>query len=178
MLYIFAAGPDWVKMGYTGQSSAWYRVVNGFWTNDHPEQLCGQLGAEDLELLYVFEGDRKVEAALKSIHPPDHGKFYQRGRLEELVGLLRHLAESRPVPPRPCLIPTSDERLACCGGRDYPCPTCGKVFRRAHLMWEHRRDVHLKVRVRCRCGVSVTRRNLGRHEQSKGNQNRLLKQGK
>ena len=69
MLYIFAAGPDWVKMGYTGQSSAWYRVAKGFWTNDHPEQLCGQLGAEDLELLSVFGGDRKVEAALKSITP-------------------------------------------------------------------------------------------------------------
>ena len=30
MLYVFAAGPDWIKMGFTGNGNPWFRVTNGF----------------------------------------------------------------------------------------------------------------------------------------------------
>ena len=172
MLYVFAAGPDWIKMGFTGNGNPWFRVANGFWTNDHPPQLCGRLAADDVDLLFAFAGDRKVEAAMKSLFPPDRGEFYRRGRLGPILEMLRLMADELPVPPRPPLVATSDERLACCGGKDHPCPVCGKSFRRAHLMWEHRRDVHEGARVKCACGLSVTRRNLGRHVQSQSHKRR------
>ena len=168
MLYIFSVDTEWIKFGYTGQPNPWMRIRNGFWTNCHPSQLCNRLGPESLELLYVFEGDRRVEAVMQSLFPPTEYEFWDRSRLEAMVEMLRLMAEEFPVPPRPPLLCISDERLPCCnGGREHACDMCGKTFKREHLMMEHKNDVHLKRKWRCACGVDVTRRNIGRHMHSK-----------
>lgn len=169
MLYIFSVlGTEWLKFGYTGQPNPWLRIRNGFWTNCHPSQLCNRLGPESLELLHVFEGDRRVEAVMQSLFPPTEYEFWDRSWLEAMVEMLRLMAEEIPVPPRPQLLCISNERLPCCsGGQEHICDICGKTFRREHLMREHKNDVHLKRKWRCACGVKVTRRNLGRHMQSK-----------
>ena len=121
----------------------------------------------------MFEGDRCVEAVVQSLFPQAEYEFWDRSQLEPMLEMLlvRHMVEELPVPPRPPLLSRvciSDERLPCCdGGREHACDVCGKTFRREHLMLEHKNDVHLKRKWRCACGVEVTRRNLGRHMQSK-----------
>ena len=168
-MYIYSVvDTQWIKFGYTGQQNPWMRTRSGFWTNCHPAQLCNRLGPESLELIHMFEGDRRVEAAVQSLFPPVEYEFWDRSQLEPMLQMLRHMVEELPIPPRPPLFCISDERLPCCdGGQEHACDFCGKTFRREHLMLEHRNDVHLKRKWRCACGVEVTRRNLGRHRQSK-----------
>ena len=146
----FAVGAEWVKFGFTGQPNPWMRIRNGFCSNCHPSQLCNRLGPESLQLLHVFEGDRRVEATMQSLFPPAEYEFWDQSRLEAMLQMLRHMAEELPVPPRPPLLSISDERLPCCiGGREHACDMCNKTFKRAHLMMEHKNDVHLKRKWRC-----------------------------
>ena len=73
------------------------------------------------------------------------------------MGMLRATTEKLPIPTRPHLLDVSLERPPCCdGGREHACTVCGKVFRREHLMIEHRNDVHVGKRWRCACGAKVT----------------------
>ncbi len=169
MLYIFELlGTDYIKFGYTGQWNPWMRIGNGFWTNCHPTELCNKLGPDNLNLLYLFEGDRKVEAVMQSLFPPFEYEFWKRSQLNDMLGMLRMMTEELPIPTRPQVLDVSVERLPCCdGGREHPCTVCGKVFRRDHLMIEHRNDVHMGRRWRCACGAEVTRRNLARQLKSK-----------
>jgi len=54
MLYVFAFGDDWIKVGFTARCP-FQRRRHGFWHNVHPTELCGRLG--DCELLHLFECD-------------------------------------------------------------------------------------------------------------------------
>ena len=59
MLYLFSHSTlPWVKFGFT-RGDAWRRLP--FWSNQHPRQLCGRLGAEHFTLLRLWEGDLQVE---------------------------------------------------------------------------------------------------------------------
>jgi hypothetical protein len=73
MLYVFKViGAPYIKVGYTS-CCPWRRIASGFWSNVHPSECCGKLGWKDLELLAVFPGSLKDEAALKSAIPPATG---------------------------------------------------------------------------------------------------------
>lgn len=128
------------------------RIRDGFWTNCHPTQLCNRLGPESLTLIHMFAGDRRMEAAVHSLFPPVEYEFWDRSQLEQVLQMLRHMVEELPVPPRPPLFCISDERLPRCDGeREYACEICGEMFSRAHVILEHRSDVHLKRKWRCAC---------------------------
>ena len=168
MLYIFEClGKDWIKIGFTSQHDPWIRITNGFWTNIHPPDLCGLLAPENLNLIFLFDGDRQMESVFKSLFPPDCGEFWHKNRLEEIVSMLRLMTEERSIPPRPVLVETG-EKLPCCGGTTHKCYTCGRIFKREHKLWQHKREVHEKrTRVTCSCGDVVLGRHLNRHLNSK-----------
>ena len=169
MLYVFdvRASRGWIKIGFTSQSNPWIRISNGFWTNVHPPELCGCLSPDNLDLIFLFEGDRAVEAVVHSLFPPDHGEFWHKGRQDEIVNMIKLMCHEIPIPHRPALLDLSGERLPCCGGEMHACRVCGKNFKRIHTLLEHQRDVHQRRRIRCACGADVTKRNINQHKQSK-----------
>ena len=145
MLYIFdVLGEDWIKIGFTAQLDPWIRIANGFWTNIHPVELCGKLGPENLNLIFLFEGNVKLEAVIKSLFPPVIGEFWYKDRLDEIVGMLRLMTEELKIPTRPLLLDISGERLPCCGGEIQQCSECGKTFKRQDKLARHKKEVHEK----------------------------------
>ena len=172
MLYVFdvlraSGGTDWIKIGFTSQTNPWVRISNGFWTNVHPPELCGCLSPDNLDLIFLFQGDQAVEAVVHSLFPPDHGEFWKKDRQDEMIKMIRLMCHEIPIPPRPALLDVSGERLPCCGGETHECRICGKNFKRIHTLLEHQRDVHQRRRIRCACGADVTKRNINQHQQSK-----------
>ena len=62
MLYFFKVlNSPFFKFGWTERKNPWRRIESGLWTNIHPNELCGKLSHENLDLIFLFEGDRKVE---------------------------------------------------------------------------------------------------------------------
>ena len=75
MLYIFEIeGTDFVKMGYTS-GCPWKRACDGFWRLVHPEECCGKLGWDNLQLLTLCRGGLADEALIKEHYPPVAGEF-------------------------------------------------------------------------------------------------------
>ena len=73
------------------------------------------LNPENLELMFLFEGDRRLELCMQSIFPPAHGEFWKDEDLDDMVSMLKLIVDERPVPSRPCFPYTEHvEKLACC----------------------------------------------------------------
>ena len=166
MLYFFkVTDAAFFKFGWTEKEDPWDRIRNGFWTNSHPPELCQMLNPANLELIFLFEGDRRLERAMQSIFPPAHGEFWKDEDLEGMVRMLKLIAEELPIPQRPWL-PIADhgEKLACCTGVWHECYTCSKKFMRFCKLLQHKRDVHEANRFKCICGKQFPRKgNLDRH---------------
>ena len=83
MLYVFdVVNSHYFKFGWTERSNPYDRINNGFWTNIHPDELCQKgnpenpekLSPENLNLIFLFEGDKKLETVVKSLFPPECGE--------------------------------------------------------------------------------------------------------
>ena len=101
MLYVFkVVDLPWFKFGYTDQTNPWNRIQTGFWTNVHPKELCGKLGAEQFQLIHVFQGDKRLEHCMQSIFPPYAGEFWKDEDLDDFVWILKLIADEIPIPPK------------------------------------------------------------------------------
>jgi len=166
MLYLFSHSTlPWVKFGYT-RGDAWSRLP--FWSNRHPRQLCGSLGAEHFTLLRCWAGELQTEALIKDLFPDRSFEFWPARYAADIVALVDLLQEAVSVPPRPPPQPETMERRAdCdCGGTSHVCRECGRSFPRSIKLWQHIEDVHRATRARCLCGEQVIPRNLKRHQDS------------
>lgn len=159
MLYLVRFGASWIKFGHT--NNFWLRAER-FWTAVHPKALCGQLGADNVELLALFAGGRAEERELFARFPPDCGEFFEAGRLEEIMQYATASFAPLPAPERPAEFGAVAEKLPCCGGKEYECRRCGMKFARACKLAQHL-DAHAKVKAKCACGALVVPRNLKRH---------------
>ena len=142
VIYVFEFPGNWIKMGWACRCP-YERLDLGFWWNRHPDDLHGKL--DDVDLLYLFEGDEATEKALHSALKADIGEFYAPGRLAEVVGLLKLTLDPLPLPPpRPPVRMQPVVKQGCCGGpggsrpdharRSYatkgitaPCDRCGRI---------------------------------------------------
>ena len=104
----------------------------------------------------------RIRVITSLMFPSKEYEFWKRSQLDEIVNMLKMMVEDLPISTRPPF-----PGLCCTGGRYHACSVCGKVFRRAHLMIEHRNDVHLGRKWKCECGVKVMRKNVARHLKSK-----------
>jgi NAD(P)H-flavin reductase len=147
-------------------SCPWTRFET-LWTNTHPPALCGKLGCEHIEIIRVFAGSRAEEQLLFSLFPPDIGEFYLTSRLSQLICMAEMMFEAVLTPAKPLQFAPPREKRPCCGGVEYKCFTCGKVFQRACKFYQHMEDVHRKIRVKCKCGKFYQSRNLARHQLSR-----------
>jgi hypothetical protein len=166
MLYVFkVTDTAFFKFGWTEQRNPWDRIQNGMWTNSHPPELCQKLNPENLELIFLFEGDRRLERAIQSIFPPAHGEFWEDEDLDDIIQMLKLMAEEIPIPPRPCFHYTEHaEKLSCCTGILHTCYSCGMQFSRFCKLLQHKRDKHEVARYKCVCGKEFPRKgNLDRH---------------
>ena len=166
MLYFFKVlNSPFFKFGWTERSNPWRRIESGFWTNIHPEELCGKLSHENLDLIFLFEGDRKVESVMQSIFKPMYGEFWNDDVLDEMVQMLSLMTEKLQIPSRPDFhINENTEKLACCTGVWHECYSCGKKFKRFCKLLQHKRDVHESAKYKCVCGKTFARKsNLDRH---------------
>lgn len=162
MLYVVKFANGWFKVGHTS-NDIWTRACH-FWTNQHPTELCGKLGPDDVEIVALFAGGREEEQALFAKFPPKRGEFYDEG-LEALLSSIE--LPELPVPEKPGFLVQSDEKLPCCGGVEYTCFQCNAKFLRGIKLKQHLDDVHRKVRAKCAgCGLEVIKRNLKRHQSS------------
>ena len=168
MLYLFKViNSPFFKFGWTEKEDPWDWIRNGFWTNSHPPELCQKLNPENLELIFLFEGDRRMERAMQSIFPPANEEFWKDEDLEDFVWMLKLISEEIQIPPRPCSAYTENvEKLACCTGILHTCYSCGMQFSRFCKLLQHKRDKHEVARYKCLCGREFPRKgNLDRHVQ-------------
>ena len=193
MLYIFSVeGTDFVKAGFTS-GCPWGRVRDGFWRLVHPEECCGKLGWEDLQLLALSPGTLEDEALLKESVPPVEGEFWRRRDLDTLrlffkvQSIAVHDCDNEnwelPLPPKPeaPLLGRGIEKRPCCGGSLKVCYACQKSF----TLWVHlsthmkescparfqtglgAAESRLSAKVECGvCALPVIQRNLKRHQGS------------
>ena len=154
MLYVFkVTGTAFFKLGWSEQGNPWDRIRNGFWTNSHPPELCQKLNPENLELIFLFEGDRRLELCMQSIFPPAHGEFWKDEDLDDMIQMLKLIAEEIPIPPRPCFPYTEHaEKLSCCTGILHTCFTCGMQISRLCKLSHHKEAVHEAPKYRCASG--------------------------
>ena len=61
---------------------------NGFGPNVHPKKLCPKLNPTNLELISLFEGAKRLEQAIQSIFPPEHGELWKEEHLADMVNML------------------------------------------------------------------------------------------
>jgi len=184
MLYIFSVeGTDFVKAGFTS-GCPWGRVRDGFWRLVHPEECCGKLGWESLQLLALSPGTLEDEALMKEAIAPVAGEFWRRRDLDMLrlffkvhaIGV--HDCDNEnwelPLPPKPEAPPPGRgiEKRPCCGGTSVVCYACQRSF----TLWVHL-STHMRescparletglaaAKVVCtRCALPVIQRNLKRH---------------
>ena len=110
MLYIFEGlRSNYFKFGWTERHNAYDRIQNGFFTNIHPEELCQKgnperpekLAPSNLNLIFLFEGDSKLESVIKSLFPPDCGEFWRKEDLINMVDMLLLMTEQVSLPTRP-----------------------------------------------------------------------------
>ena len=162
MIYIFAFGPEYFKLGYA-KRCPYQRKSQGFWHNQHPDALCHKL--DQCQLLHLWEGPQKLEEALHAALAPDCGEFYLVARLEEVVSFLANVLEPLPLPEDPGLLPWPPKKKPCCGrkrdgferadhaarsfvtkGQTAPCDRCGRVVnvRKDKLKEHHKSAVCIK----------------------------------
>ena len=166
MLYLFCHNTrPWVKVGFTDKRDAHDRLP--FWTNKHPEELCGRLGRGDWTLSRTWIGDRALETVVQELFPDRSGEFWRREYAEDITSMVDLMAEDVPTLPKTGFtFPETAERLPCCGGQEHRCTQCGKTFPRSLKLWQHIEDVHRCKRVRCPCGDEQVPRNLKRHQET------------
>ena len=169
MLYFFKVlDSPWVKFGWTEQADPWNRIQTGFWSNVHPDELCQKgdperaekLAPSNLNLIFLFDGDSKLESVIKSLFPPDCGEFWKEQDLESMVQMLKLMCEELPIPARPQFHPCDDvAKRACCTGKLIRCFTCGKNFKSFDKLFQHKRDVHEPGKFSCSaCGRKFARK--------------------
>ena len=175
MLYIFEVlESNYYKFGWTERPNAHARLQNGFWTNVHPEELCQkgdpennpeQLGPHNLNLIFFFEGDSKLESVIQNLFPAYCGEFWRNKDLINMVDMLRLMTTEVSIPARPRFHSTENmEKLACCTGNWHVCFTCGQKFKRFDKLMQHKRDKHMAARFKCVCNEAFPRKgNLNRH---------------
>ena len=66
-------------------------------------QSCQKLKPDNLDLIFLFEGDRRLEHAMQSYFPPAHGEFWKNEVLQDMSFLTKLMTEEIPIPPRPWL---------------------------------------------------------------------------
>ena len=181
VLYIFqVSDTNFVKMGFTS-GNPWNRISDGFWKQVHPEQCCGKLGWDDLQLIHMCPGTLQNEAFIKEQIPPEQGEFWPRERLDLLLLAMKVLAIGEhncsnedwelPLPPRPARAAPRhrEEKLECCGGELLPCYGCGKMFKLWIRLQTHKKEscpASAEARPACRfCGQRVIQRHLKRHQE-------------
>ena len=169
MLYIFkVVDTGFVKLGFT-HGSPWKRVATGFWSNIHPKACCHKLGWDNLELVACFDGDEKVEAAVKEALPPHFGEFWPDEQITELLCLCWQLCGRKflPEPEKPEQPPEVEratEKLPCCGGLEFYCDACKVGFKRKHHLRQHHESCR-GLKLKCGdCGKRTLQRNLKRHQ--------------
>ena len=111
MIYIFSF-PTHFKIGYA--KCPWKRLQRGFWHLSHPVALCGRL--DRAELVFLFEGELRLEQGLHCALGPEVGEFYPNSRLDDVMSLLRTILVPVPFPVRPPLYFQAAEMKPCCGG--------------------------------------------------------------
>ena len=92
MIYIFAFGDSWVKVGYT-DVGPYERRRLGFWHNVHPTALCHRL--DECELVALFAGDEPTENAIHAALLPFAGDARPRRSLRRR-STRREASTSRP----------------------------------------------------------------------------------
>jgi len=165
MIYIVRFPGGWFKLGHTS-TDIWTRASQ-FWTNSHPTELCGKLGAENVSVEALFTGSFAEEQALFAIFKPQRGEFFDESQqsLQELLSLVELMLERLPTPTKPTNFPGAQEKLPCCGGTEYECFQCGARFPRGIKLKQHLDDIHRKKRASCGfCNLQVIPRNLKRHQ--------------
>ena len=166
MLYFFKVlHSPFFKFGWTERTNPWRRIESGFWSNIHPNELCQKLGPENLDLIFLFEGDRILESVMQSVFEPVYGEFWNDEILNDMVHMLRLMAEEIPIPSRPDFhVNENIEKLPSCTGIWHKCYSCGKKFKRYCKLLQHKRDVHESAKYKCVCGKIFARKsNLDRH---------------
>ena len=173
MLYVYAVlESSYFKFGWTERHNPYDRINNGFWTNLHPDALCQKgnpenpekLGPENLNLIFLFEGDNKLETVIKSLFPPDCGEFWRNEVLGRMIDMVKQMAVMVPIPPRPEFYKNNVEKMACCTGTWILCNTCDMRFKKYDKFLQHKRDVHESAKFSCVCGKKFPRKgNLDRH---------------
>ena len=173
MIYIFEIlGTDYIKLGYTKHENVYYRIrKNGFYSNEHPVEICNKLGPENLKLLYVYEGNYKTETYIKHKCPSFCGEFYKKSDLENLKDELDKITVRGHMFDRPNddFFETENfEKLICCGGEEFICNLCDppKCFPRLIKYQTHKKEKHgKKMKFDCECKKTFTlKRNLDRHK--------------
>ena len=171
MIYIFEiTGTNFIKLGFTRNINVYYRIQYGFFTNKHPIELCNKLSPENLKLLFVYEGDTKIENDIKNKFKSVCGEFYNKTDLNILTDELDKITEKGHIFDRPSVdfFCTDFEKLPCCGGDEYVCNLCEppKYFPRLIKYQTHKKENHgKKIRIVCDCDMTFTvKRNLDRHK--------------
>ena len=103
MFYIFdVLESNYFKFAWTERPNAYDRIQSGFWTNVHPGELCQKGDAENPEKLapsnlifiFLFEGNIKLESAIKSVFPAERGEFWRKEDLIKMIVMLRLITEN------------------------------------------------------------------------------------
>ena len=132
MIYVLG-WEDWgIKLGYA--KDPLQRAFDGWWTNQHPPELCGRLTLEHCRLLGVWAGSREDEDTLQKEFNggtrhrdgKHHDEFYPWA---EWPKNLRDLETNYTRLPEPTLMPThiknlKRKRCEGCGGGAYYCTFC------------------------------------------------------
>ena len=175
MIYIFAFGDSWVKVGYT-DVGPYERRRLGFWHNVHPTALCHRL--DECELVALFAGDEPTENAIHAALLPfagdarprrslrrrstrrSFGEFYPASRLDVIQGIMRCMLKPLSLPEDPGLRPRPPRKRTCCGGNH-------NGFERADHAARSYATKGIKAPcVRCGREVSIRRDKLKKHQRS------------
>ena len=111
MIYVFSFDTHF-KIGYAA-TCPWRRLSAGFWHNVHPLELCGKL--DQATLLFLFDGDEKLEQAMHAALHPCVGELYPMERLGSVMDFLRRVLEPLPITDRPRLHDRPPRKRPCCG---------------------------------------------------------------
>ena len=111
MIYVFSFDTHF-KIGYAA-TCPWRRLSAGFWHNVHPLELCGKL--DQATLLFLFDGDEKLEQSMHAALVPDIGEFYSMDRMGDVMDFLRRVLVPLPIPDRPRLHARPPRKRPCCG---------------------------------------------------------------
>ena len=118
MIYVFSFDTHF-KIGYAAKCPR-RRLSAGFWHNVHPLELCGKL--DQATLLFLFDGDEKLEHSMHAALVPDIGEFYSMDRMGDVMDFLRRVLVPLPIPDRPRLYarPPAQAPLLRCRQRRVP----------------------------------------------------------